>query len=157
MFIVVENARIRKMVRISRERFQKIRQLLNFSKVNHAFSVIVSILLLSLRWSVGVGISLFVVNKCVHFVKVVDHTVTPYSTDKSRRKLHSTENFIAAKKDSANAWRLQTRAFYNTLQWSTVKLPLPTEDIIWTCFQYNGKHCKQLHGTAVCCGAGSPT
>ena len=43
---------------------------------------------------------------------------------------------------------------------STVKLPLPTEDIIdllnlcltSTYFQYNGKHYKQLHGTAM----GSP-
>ena len=43
---------------------------------------------------------------------------------------------------------------------STVKLPLPTEDIMdllnlcltSTYFQYNGKHYKQLHGTAM----GSP-
>jgi len=47
-----------------------------------------------------------------------------------------------------------------TAQQSTVKLPLPTEDIMdllnlcltSTYFQYNGKHCKQLHGTAM----GSP-
>ena len=47
-----------------------------------------------------------------------------------------------------------------TIQQSTVKLPLPTEDIMdllnlclpSTYFQYNGKHYKQLHGTAM----GSP-
>ena len=46
------------------------------------------------------------------------------------------------------------------IQQSTVKLPLPTEDIIdllnlcltSTYFQYNGRHYKQLHGTAM----GSP-
>jgi len=46
------------------------------------------------------------------------------------------------------------------IQQSTVKLPLPTEDIMdlvnlcltSTYFQYNGKHYKQLHGTAM----GSP-
>ena len=43
------------------------------------------------------------------------------------------------------------------IQQSTVKLPLPTEDIMdllnlcltSTYFQYNGKHYKQLHGTAM--------
>ena len=43
------------------------------------------------------------------------------------------------------------------MQQSTVKLPLPTEDIMdllnlcltSTYFQYNGKHYKQLHGTAM--------
>ena len=46
------------------------------------------------------------------------------------------------------------------IQQSTVKLPLTTEDIMdllnlcltSTYFQYNGKHYKQLHGTAI----GSP-
>ena len=46
------------------------------------------------------------------------------------------------------------------IQQSTVKLPLPTEDIMdllnlcltSTYFQYNGNHYKQLHGTAM----GSP-
>ena len=43
------------------------------------------------------------------------------------------------------------------IQQSTVTLPLPTEDIMdllnlcltSTDFQYNGKHYKQLHGTAM--------
>ena len=43
------------------------------------------------------------------------------------------------------------------IQQSTVELPLPTEDIMdllnpcltSTYFQYNGKHYKQLHGTAM--------
>ena len=47
-----------------------------------------------------------------------------------------------------------------TIQQSTVKLPLLTEDVMdllnlcpaWTYFQYNSKHYKQLHGTAM----GSP-
>ena len=46
------------------------------------------------------------------------------------------------------------------IQQSTVRLPLPTEDtmdllnlcLTSTSFQYNGKHYKQLHGTAM----GSP-
>ena len=48
----------------------------------------------------------------------------------------------------------------NAIKNSTVELPLPTDDIMdllnlcltSTYFQYNGKHCKQLHGTAM----GSP-
>ena len=48
----------------------------------------------------------------------------------------------------------------NTIKNSTVELPLPTDDIMdllnlcltSTYFQYNGKHYKQLHGTAM----GSP-
>ena len=48
----------------------------------------------------------------------------------------------------------------NAIKNSTVELPLPTDDIMdllnlcltSTYFQYNGKHYKQLHGTAM----GSP-
>ena len=48
----------------------------------------------------------------------------------------------------------------NAIKNSTVELPLPTDDIMdllnlcltLTYFQYNGKHYKQLHGTAM----GSP-
>ena len=48
----------------------------------------------------------------------------------------------------------------NTIKNSTVELPLPTDDIMdllnlcltSTYFQYNGKHYKQLHSTAM----GSP-
>ena len=45
----------------------------------------------------------------------------------------------------------------NAIKNSTVELPLPTDDIMdllnlcltSTYFQYNGKHYKQLHGTAM--------
>jgi len=56
--------------------------------------------------------------------------------------------------------QLTLRSIGTAIQQFTVELPLPTEDImdfLNFCltsirFQYNGKHCKQLHGTAM----GSP-
>jgi len=96
-------------------------------------------------------------------------------TDKSRRKLQSTKNFIDAIKTvqipddyklvSFNVKSLFTsiplqlalQCAETTIQQSTVKLPLPTEDIIdllnlcvtLTYFQYNSKHYKKLRGTAM--------
>jgi len=96
-------------------------------------------------------------------------------TDKSRLKLQSTKNFIDVIKTvqipdnyklvSFNVKSLFTSiplqlAFQCTetaIQQSTVKLPLPTEDIMdllnlcvtLTYFQYNSKHYKKLHGTAM--------
>ena len=105
-------------------------------------------------------------------------TILQPLTDKSRRKLQSTENFIDAIKDvqipddynlvsfdvkslfTSIPLQLALQCTETAIQQSTDVLPLPTEDIMdlfnlcltSTYFQYNGKHYKQLHGTAM----GSP-
>ena len=105
-------------------------------------------------------------------------TILQPLTDKSRRKLQSTENFIDAIKtvqtpDDYRFMSFDVKSLFTSIplqlalqcteiavQQSTVKLPLPTEDIMdllnfcltSTYSQYNGKHYKQLHGTAM----GSP-
>ena len=105
-------------------------------------------------------------------------TILQPLTDKSRRKLQYTENFIDAIKTvqipddyklvsfdmksllTSIPLQLALQCTETAIQQSTVKLPLPTEDIMdllnlcltSTYFQYNGKHYKQLHGTAM----GSP-
>ena len=105
-------------------------------------------------------------------------TILQPLTDKSRRKLQSTENFIDAIKtvqipDDYKRVSFDVKSLFTSItlqlalhftetaiQQSTVKLSLPTEDIMdllnisltSTYFQYNGKHYKQLHGTAM----GSP-
>ena len=99
-------------------------------------------------------------------------------TDQSRHKLQSTENFIDAIKtaqirDDHRLVSFDVKSLFTSIPLqlaldctetaittSTVKLPLPTDDIMdllnlcltSTYFQYNGKHYKQLHGTAM----GSP-
>ena len=102
-------------------------------------------------------------------------------TEQSRRKVQSTENFIDAiktvqipddyKPDKLVSFdvkslftsiplQLALQCTETAIQQSTVTLPLPTDDIMdllnlcvtSTYFQYNGKHYKQLHGTAM----GSP-
>ena len=95
-------------------------------------------------------------------------------TDKSRRKLQSTEDFInATKTDDYKLVSFDVKSLFTNILLqlalqctetailqSTDPLPLPTEDIMdllnlcltSTYFQYNGKHYKQLHGTAM----GSP-
>ena len=99
-------------------------------------------------------------------------------TDESRHKLQSTENFIDAIKtiqipDDHKLVSFDVKSLFtsiplqlaldcteNAIKNSTVELPLPTDDIMdllnlcltSTYFQYNGKHYKQLHGTAM----GSP-
>ena len=99
-------------------------------------------------------------------------------TDKSRRKLQSTEDFINATKIVQIPYDYKVVSFdvkslfpsiplqlalqftETTILQSTDPLPLPTEDIMdllnlcltSAYFQYNGKHYKQLHGTAT----GSP-
>ncbi|CAH3146865.1 unnamed protein product [Pocillopora meandrina] len=92
-------------------------------------------------------------------------TILQPLTDKSRRKLQSTESFIDAMKDvqipdDYKLVQLALQCTETAIQQSTDALPLPTEDIMdllnlclaSTYFQYNGKRYKQLHGTAM----GSP-
>jgi len=105
-------------------------------------------------------------------------TILHSLTDKSRRKLQSTENFIDAVKTlqipddyklvscdlksllTSIPLQLALQCTETAIRQSTVKLPLPTEDIMdllnfcltSTYFQYNGKYYKQLHGIAM----GSP-
>ena len=93
-------------------------------------------------------------------------TIPQPLTDKSRRKLQSTENFIDAIKtvqipDDYKLVSFDVKSLFTSIplqlalqctetaiQQSTVKLPLPTEDIMdllnlcltSTYFQYNGKH-----------------
>ena len=95
--------------------------------------------------------------------------------DESRHKLQSTENFIDAIKtiqipDDHKLVSFDLKSLFtsillqlaldcteNAIKNSTAELPLPTDDIMdllnlcltSTYFQYNGKHYKQLHGTAM--------
>ena len=98
-------------------------------------------------------------------------------TDESRHKLQSNENFIDAIKtiqipDDHKLVSFDVKSLFTSIplqlaldctenaKHSTVELPLPTDDIMdllnlcltSTYFPYNGKHYKQLHGTAM----GSP-
>ena len=105
-------------------------------------------------------------------------TILQPLTDKSRRKLQSTEDFIDAIKttqipDDYKLVSFDVKSLFTSIllqlalqctetaiRQSTATLPLTTEDIIdllnlcltSTYFQYNGKHYKQLTGTAM----GSP-
>ena len=105
-------------------------------------------------------------------------TIPQPLTDKSRRKLQAMEDFIKATNtvqipDDYKLVSFDLKSLFTSiplqlaLQWtknaivqSTDPLPLLTEDIMdllnlcltSTYFQYNGKHYKQLHGTAM----GSP-
>ena len=102
-------------------------------------------------------------------------TIVQPLTDKSRRELHSTGDFINVTKTvqipndykpvSFNVKSLFTsiplqlalQCTETAILQSTDPLPLPTEDIMdllnlcltSTYFQYNGKHYKQLYGTAM--------
>ena len=108
-------------------------------------------------------------------VKILDHYTAPL-TNESRHKVQSTKDFID--KNGTNTWRPQTSVFWCEItvhQYSTSTGPGLHRDshhkldsrttatqrglmdllkLCLTCsfFQYNGKHYKQLHGTAM----GSP-
>ena len=94
-------------------------------------------------------------------------------TDKSRRKPQSAEDFTVQIPDDYKLMSFDVKSLFTSIPLqlalqctetailqSTDPLPLPTEDIMdllnlcltSTYFQYNGKHYKQLHGTAM----GSP-
>ena len=92
-------------------------------------------------------------------------TILQPLTDKSRRKLQSTEHYKLVSFDVKSLFtsiplQLALQCTETAILQSTDPLPLPTEDIMdllnlcltSTYFQYNGKHYKQLHGTAM----GSP-
>ena len=106
--------------------------------------------------------------------KYLTTTLQPL-TDKSQRKLQSMGNFIAAIKtvqipDNYKLVSFDVKSLFTgiplqlalqstktAIQQSTIKLLLPTEDIMdlldlcftSTFFQYNSKNYKQLHGTAM--------
>ena len=105
-------------------------------------------------------------------------TILKPLTNESRHKLQSTETFIDAIKtvqipDDHKLVSFDVKSLFTSIplqlaldctataiENSTTKLPLPTDDLMdllnlcltSTYFQYNGKHYKQLHGTAM----GSP-
>ena len=105
-------------------------------------------------------------------------TILKPLTNESRHKLQSTETFVDAIKtvqipDDYKLVSFDVKSLFTSIPLqlaldctataiknSTTKLPLPTDDLMdllnlcltSTYFQYNGKHYKQLHGTAM----GSP-
>ena len=88
-------------------------------------------------------------------------TVLKPLTNESRHKLQSTKNFIDAIKMKSLFTSIPLQLALDctaaAIKNSTTKLPLPTDDLMdllnlcltSTYFQYNGKHYKQLHGTAM--------
>ena len=93
-----------------------------------------------------------------HKIPIIASSRTSLPENKPPRRKYPSDNFCFIL--TSIPLQLALDCTETAITTSTVKLPLPTDDIMdllnlcltSTYFQYNGKHYKQLHGTAM----GSP-